>query len=390
LGLVLTSGSNQYAFGAFVEPLEAQFGWSRTQINVSISLGFLTGLLSPFVGRLVDRVGTRPVMAVSLMMLAASYGLRPLMTELWHWYALSLLAHAAMPGAAVLPTGRIVGMWFPRTRGRMMGVTMMGANFGGMTMPLVAAWVISTVSWQAGYGTFAVLAGVVAVVAMVVVRDKPLQPTSLSAAREPGAVAPAGAVDVGSVREALRTRSFWAMTVAITMGSFSYHAVLSQIIPHLTNQGLTLNQAAGYLSVFALFGMVGKIVFGYSTERVPTRYVFMVSLVLQGIGLAVLTTLANTPAMWAVVWIYGMAFGGMGAIFPILAQDIFGLRWYGSIYGLVNLATIFSAVIGPIMTGLVFDNTGTYKLAFLATLGFYVVGIVALTMAKPLQPRGTA
>jgi MFS family permease len=110
--------------------------------------------------------------------------------------------------------------------------------------------------------------------------------------------------------------------------------------------------------------------------------------VFQGIGLAVLTTLANTPAMWAVVWIYGMAFGGMGAIFPILAQDIFGLRWYGSIYGLVNLATIFSAVIGPLMTGLVFDNTGTYTLAFLATIGFYVVGIVALTMAKPLRPRG--
>ncbi len=370
-----------------MEPLETQFGWSRTQINVSISLGFLTGLLSPFIGRLVDRVGTRPVMAVSLMMLATSYGLRPLMTELWHWYALSLLAHAAMPGAAVLPTGRIVGMWFPRTRGRMMGVTMMGANFGGMTMPLLAAWVISTVSWQAGYGTFAVLAGIVAVVAMVVVRDKPLQPTPVSVTREPGAVAP-GSVDVGSVREALRTRSFWAMTVAITMGSFSYHAVLSQIIPHLTNQGLTLNQAASYLSVFALFGMVGKIVFGYATERVPTRYVFMVSLVFQGIGLAVLTTLANTPAMWAVVWIYGMAFGGMGAIFPILAQDIFGLRWYGSIYGLVNLATIFSAVIGPLMTGLVFDNTGTYTLAFLATIGFYVVGIVALTMAKPLRPRG--
>jgi len=256
-----------------------------------------------------------------------------------------------------------------------------------MTMPLLAAWVISTVSWQAGYGTFAVLAGIVAVVAMVVVRDKPLQPTPVSVTREPGAVAP-GSVDVGSVREALRTRSFWAMTVAITMGSFSYHAVLSQIIPHLTNQGLTLNQAASYLSVFALFGMVGKIVFGYATERVPTRYVFMVSLVFQGIGLAVLTTLANTPAMWAVVWIYGMAFGGMGAIFPILAQDIFGLRWYGSIYGLVNLATIFSAVIGPLMTGLVFDNTGTYTLAFLATIGFYVVGIVALTMAKPLRPRG--
>ena len=390
VSLVLTSGSNQYAFGAFVEPLETEYGWSRTQINVSISLGFLTGLLSPFAGRLVDRVGTRPVMAVSLVMLAASYGLRPLMTELWHWYALSLLAHAAMPGAAVIPTGRLVGMWFPRTRGRMMGVTMMGANFGGMTMPVVAGVVISTVSWQAGYVTFAIIAGVVAVIAMAVVRDKPVQPKPAFEVRETATAAPSATQGIGSVREALRTRSFWAMTVGITMGAFSYSAVLSQMIPHLTNEGLTLNQAAGYLSLFALFGMVGKIVFGYATERVPTQYVLMISLALQGAGLAVLTTLAGTPAMWAVVWFYGMAFGGMGAIFPILVQDIFGLRWYGSIYGLVNLATVFSAVIGPIMTGAVFDTTGTYTLAFLATIGFYGVGIAALTMAKPVQDSDAA
>ena len=111
----------------------------------------------------------------------------------------------------------------------------------------------------------------------------------------------------------------------------------------------------------------------------------MASLALQGIGLTVLTLFPGTIAMWAIVWMYGMAFGGMGAIFPILVQDIFGLRWYGSLYGLINLATASSSILGPVMTGITFDTMGNYTIAFLATVAFHAVGIVALTAAKPLS-----
>ena len=159
-------------------------------------------------------------MAVSLAMLAASYGLRPFMTELWHWYSLSLLAHAAMPGAAVLATGRVVGMWFPRTRGRMMGVTMMGANFGGMTMPVLAGTVISTISWQAGYVAFAILTGIVAVLALILVRDKEIESVEESQKRKTENLVPMRAIS--SVRDALNTKAFWAITLAITMGNFTF------------------------------------------------------------------------------------------------------------------------------------------------------------------------
>ena len=79
------SGGSQYGFGMFVRPLEAEFGWTRTQINISLSIGLISGLLAPFAGWVVDRYGSRVIMTVSLAIVAVSFLLRAGMTELWQW-----------------------------------------------------------------------------------------------------------------------------------------------------------------------------------------------------------------------------------------------------------------------------------------------------------------
>ena len=67
------SGGSQYGFGMFVEPLEQEFGWTRTQINLSLSIGLISGLLSPLIGWGVDKYGSRVIMTVSLLVVAACY-----------------------------------------------------------------------------------------------------------------------------------------------------------------------------------------------------------------------------------------------------------------------------------------------------------------------------
>ena len=106
------------------------------------------------------------------------------------------------------------------------------------------------------------------------------------------------------------------------------------------------------------------------------------SLVLQSLGLLVLITLADTPFLWVVLPVYGTALGGMGAVFPLLIQDSFGLKYFGTIFGLVNMATIGSSLVGPLMVGLVFDATGSYDLAFISVIGIFAVGVIALQFAE--------
>ncbi|MEC9367055.1 MAG: MFS transporter, partial [Chloroflexota bacterium] len=84
-------GGSQYSFGHFVEPLEDSFGWTRTQIGLSLSLIAFGSFISPLIGSLIDKHGSRKIMAFSMAVFGISYLVRPFMTELWHWYFLSVI-----------------------------------------------------------------------------------------------------------------------------------------------------------------------------------------------------------------------------------------------------------------------------------------------------------
>ena len=121
LAAALTIGSSNYAFGLFIEPLEEQFLWSRTAISASLSFMAVGSLSAPILGRIMDRFGARPLMTGSLLVIGLSFLLRPLMTELWHWYILSFVQFVCFSGTSALPAGRLVAIWFRRTRGRVWG-----------------------------------------------------------------------------------------------------------------------------------------------------------------------------------------------------------------------------------------------------------------------------
>ena len=144
----LTVGILQYSFGVFITPLEDEFGWTRTEVNVSLSLFAMTGVLALAAGPLLDRFGSVRVMAVSYLLISMSFLPRPWMTELWEFYALNLLMYAGMPGAIMLPVGKLIGTWFVQGRGRAIGLTAMGANFGGFIFSAQTRTLIDYTDWR--------------------------------------------------------------------------------------------------------------------------------------------------------------------------------------------------------------------------------------------------
>ena len=80
-----TVGGSQYSFGHFVGPLESEFGWSRTEIGLSLSLVALGSFVSPFFGAMIDRHGARKIMAISMLIFGFSYLARPIMNDIWHF-----------------------------------------------------------------------------------------------------------------------------------------------------------------------------------------------------------------------------------------------------------------------------------------------------------------
>jgi len=398
----------QYAFGSFVVPLEEEFGWTRTQINFSLTLGLTTGFMSPLVGRWMDRFGARPVMVISLLFLAAGFLSRAVMTDAgnvtinvspnflvwqpdWHFtfltqfYLFSLLLFIGFPGATVMPAGRLISVWFARTRGRMMGIVTAGNNFGGLTMVPLGAFVIAIASWRWGYAVFGIIILGIAVAAWYLIRDRPEDvagernkrwaPPGLDAAT--AATAAAGY----SMRQALRMKSFYFITLGLNAAMFTYTAVLTQLIPHLEAEGFSKNEAAAGLSIVAACGIVSKLGFGRLSETITARWSAVMSLMIQSSGLVLFIVADGSNLAWVAAVVFGLGFGGIGALIPLTVAEAFGIRHFGSILGVIHMAGVIPVVIGPLMAGIIFDKTDNYDLAFGITIVMFLSGAAFMMLA---------
>ena len=381
-------GSSQYAFGLFVEPLHDEFGWNRTQITASLSFTAIGSLLSPFIGRLMDQHGARRIIFVCIALVGSSFVLRPFMSELWHWYALSFLQFVGFQGASALPAGRLVGIWFSKTRGRVMGIAAMGNNFGGLVVPPIVAAVITLTSWRGGYIALAVMALFVLIVAIFLIKEFP---SASDLARRDGVKTgparsddsrPALVLTGWTVREALRTRAFYAITVAVLLGTFTYSTILPQITAHLTSNDVSPTAAALALSGVAVMGMGGKLTLGFLAERITTRFTLMIDLLAQAAILTLMVLAPTQTIMIVSVPLFGFFMGGFGALFQLIVQETFGVRYFGSIMGLVSMTTIVSFGVGPILAGASFDRTDSYQFAFLTVAVLFALGASCLTLAN--------
>lgn len=369
------SGGSQYGFGMFVEPLEQEFGWTRTQINLSLSIGLVSGLLSPLVGWGVDKYGSRVIMTVSLVTVAASFLLRAGMTELWQWYALSALLAVGFPGT-FLPIGKLVGTWFPATRGRMMGTAITGNNvFGLVGVPLMSL-VIQTEGWRLAYTIIGCGVMIVAVGVWFIVRSAP-QPVDVPLAESgssDGSTSGSGSGDY-SLREATRTRKFWLLLAGVTCAGFSYPSFMTQIIPHMQSVGWGASKATLVLTVLAGTALASKVSWGLLSERLTARISFVIAISIMSSGVIMVTLAGSSIFVWPAIVYFGAGFGGIGPLMSLVVMETFGLRNFGSIQGVVTmvLATI-PVLIGPILAGSLFDLTGSYETSFWIVSGIFAAG----------------
>ncbi len=376
----LTVGMLQYSFGVFVSPLEDEFGWSRAEVNISLSFFAMTGLLAPVAGPLLDRFGSSRVMMLSYLLLAVSFLPRPWMTELWEFYVLNIIMYAGMPGAIMLPVGKLIGIWFVEARGRAVGITAMGANFGGFIFSAQTRTLIDLTDWRATYFIFGLTILLLIPIIALTIRETPRR----NAEPEKGTTAAATIHQEGlTAREAIRTRAFVLITIGLLLATIPYQSVLTQVIPHLEAEGMSPADAAWVLSVLAAFGMVGKVLLGWLTEKIAVRKVFVGSVLFQAAGIVLLINAGTSPLIWVFVLVYGISFGGMGSLITLIPLDTFGIRAFATIFGLLSFLILPTALIGPPLVGYAFDQTGSYAIAFYVISVLLVVGSLALWFAKP-------
>ena len=370
---------NVYSFGLFIEPLEDQFGWNREQISLGYAISFVTSLIAPIIGRLVDLKGSKLFLIISLILVGLGFILRPFMTSLTHWILLNALVFAGYPGTLMITAGVLIQVWFPESRGRMIGMTTAGNNFGGLIFPPITLLIISSFGWQSAYFVYGVITLSMAFVAIFLLKNSPDEKHETQGSKKE-------VTEGFNFQDALKSKQFYTLTLGITFACFTYNGIMPQMIPHLNTEGLTISMATFAMTYIAIMGMVSKFIFGRLSENFSSLFLMGMSVAIQGLALGIiLISDGNLFGIWIGIIIFGMGFGGLGALIVLTITECFGLKGFSTIYGLLSFLGIWATFLAPWMMGRIFDATSTYRVGHVITIGVFVLAIIFLVITKLLN-----
>jgi MFS family permease len=369
--------------GFFIDPLQQECGWTRTEISFGITIyGVLGALLAPAFGWLADRYGVRKVALGSLSifgLIFASFSVIP--CDLLWFYVLWTMIGLFGIGSTPISWSRAINLWFFRQRGLALGLTLVGTSVSAMLLPFITTQLIAQVGWR---GSFALLALLPLAVAL---------PLGLLWFREPHdherppEVAAVGAAELPgrTVGMAMRERRFWILWISIALVSIAYAGALVHLPSMLAAREFDRASAATVMSVFGLAIFAGRIVTGLLLDRFWAPLVTLPILCLPALSCWVLVGDAplSLPLAVAAAFLMGFASGAETDLIAYLAGRYFGMRSYGQIYGVLYMAFGLSAAISASLYGWVRDTTGSYDPMLLAAAGMFVAGAVLLLFLGP-------
>ena len=394
------------AFSLFFPPLLAEFGWARSTTAGAFSFGFVvSALLSPLMGKLMDRLGPRVVMEAGVAATAGGLLLAAFVAEPWHLFlTLGVLVGAGSTAAGYTGHGLFLPNWFVRRRGLAMSVAYAGAGIGSILVLPAVQWMIERHGWRATCVAMGLVILAVLVPLNLFVRQRPqdmgLEPDGDAprggagdAARVDNVVDPAWAAIDWTLARAMRTARFWWIAAGYFTSMFAWYAVQVHQTKVLVDAGFSGVYAAWALGFVSLVGIPGQIALGHLSDRIGREWVWTVGCLGFAVCYASLIAIGERPSallLWTMVIAQGFLGYSITSVVSAIPLEIFQGRHYGGIFGSLMGIGIIGGATGPWLTGLVYDLSGSYAAGFTIAVGCCAFSAAAIWIAAPRKVRVVA
>jgi MFS family permease len=365
-----------YSQGLFIKSLEAEFGWSRTNITLAFLSGSLCcALISPFAGALVDHYGPRAVGCGSLLALSLYFFMVGRFDGSIGWFvAVNIVMAALASGSSPVTFTRLVASHFVERRGLALGIVLCGTGFTGALLPVVIVPVIASEGWRAGYFFLALMVFVAVPVVWFFGR-----PTASA-----GIIATDVHAEGASLSFALRSRIFWLLLCAFASAALAIGGFVVHFIALLTDRGVTIERAGNLAAYIGIAVVIGRLATGFAIDRLPATFVAAAIFLIAALGCASLAYGSIAIAPLSALCI-GLALGAEIDVASFLVVRHFGARNYGKIYGIIYGGLVAGITTSPALYALLFDQTGSYRPALLTSAAALTVS-AALLCVTPRRP----
>jgi MFS family permease len=392
------AGIGFYSFSVFLKPLEAEFGWSRTQISNSVAVwAVVYGFSTPIIGVLLHKYGAKSVIAGCAFVAGICYLLLGQISQLSHLFVLMFFIGIGMAGITLLPNQTIISNWFQKYRGRAMGIMMMGVGFGGLSMPPLASALIITYGWRTSFRVLGcLLLFVIIPVVLFLVRTKPsdmgLKPDGDTG--DSGSEASAHSTLHSSasglpVKRAVGTTSFWLLFVGFMLLIFGESGLAVHFVASIDDAGISSQAAARYWGFLVGISAFGRLGFGLLGDRWDQRKLLAFAHGLHAAALAIFLVFFFYMDIhsWIVLIpfcvFYGLSLGGAAVVLPVFVARCFGLLNFSKLLGLLMSGFALGVVGGPVLAGRISDVTGSYRLAFAIFAVAFALSALLVSLVHP-------
>ncbi|MFV8817645.1 MFS transporter [Haliea sp. E17] len=373
-----------YSIGLFMTPLSDEFGWSRAQISAGLSVAALLAIpLSPIVGAMIDRWGSRRLAIPGLVLTSVSIAAFGLASgSVTQWLGL-------WTGYAILSLGIKSTMWtaaissmFSASRGMALAVTLSGTAVAQILSPPITNWLIDTYGWRQAFAWLGFGWGLPALVLCVLflfdAHDR------RRAAAKTGNPAPVGDLSGLSVAEAVRSRALWQVAISTLIIMVLTIGFIVHQVPILTEAGVSRERAAWLASLAGVAGITGKLFTGYLLDRFRANWIGGITMGVTALAFILLLEPFRSPtAIVIAMLVIGYSSGCKLQICAYLTSRYGGMKNFGKVFGVMSSLIAVGAGVGPVMAGAIHDIAGSYTPMVLAGIPASLVAGVLLLLLGP-------
>ena len=364
-------------FGLYLQPVSLEFGWGRGVLSFSLALQQIVwGALGPIAGIIADRYGTGRVIAgCGALYTLGLIGMSLAQTPLAMHFAAGLLVGAALSGATFATVLAVIGRTVtPERRSTALGIATAAGSFGQFALLPVNQVLIGTFNWHVA---LLMMAGLTALI----------MPLAAVLAGRPAA-AGTGQSLTAALREALRERGFHLLFWGYFVCGFHIAMLTVHLPSFVSDAGLSVTHGMTALALIGLFNIVGTLGAGWLGGRFSKKYLLSAIYSIRGVLIAMLVFFPLSP-LTLYIFACGIGLLWLGTV-PLtngLVGQIFGMRYAAMLASIVFFGHQIGSFVGVWLAGYLYDTTGSYQGAFLASIG---LGVFAASVNLPVNEQPLA
>lgn len=387
--LFFTSGV-RYSIGVVFKPLMADFGWNRGLISFAFFLNMTFYALSIILaGKYYDRYGPKWVIIISNVLLSIGFMGLAFINSFWQFLVLyGIVAALGMGGTTVPLFAALMTKWFEKGRGFAVSSGLAGSCIGQFVLvPLFTVFVLRY-GWRVSYFYISlVMLVTITLLTLFIIKGDPddlgLEPYGHKNKDSPGNRSVPESADIAltdlGLTDAMKTYSFWVFVIVMIICGSGDFLITTHLIPMVTDYNISAATAGNMLAWLGLMSLAGILVVGPISDVIGVKIPVSLTMLLRVFLFLLILNYQNRVSFYLFSFAFGFTFLITAPLNAILVGRLYGFTHVGLISGFISTLHHFGGGVWVYVGGELFDQTGSYRLILLVSMGMaFFAGLIVL------------